>query len=59
MPGESHYNFGIFFKKKHKLKSALFHFKAAQKFFPPDSEMAGKINKQIDSIGKNPADHGD
>ena len=59
MPGESHYNFGIFFKKKHKLKSALFHFKAAQKFFPPDSEMAGKINKQIDSIGKHPADHGD
>ena len=55
IPGESHYNFGIFFKKKHKLKSALFHFKAAQDFFPPGSEMAGKINKEIDCIGKHPA----
>ena len=59
MPGESHYNFGIFFKKKHKLKSALFHFKAAQNFFPPDSEMAGKISEEIDSIGKHPAKDGD
>ncbi|MBW2631032.1 MAG: M48 family metalloprotease [Deltaproteobacteria bacterium] len=59
IPGKSHYNFGIFFKKKHKLKSALFHFKAAQNFFPPGSEMAGKISEEIDSIDKHPANHGD
>ena len=59
IPGESHYNFGIFFKKKHKLKSALFHFKAAQAFFPPGSEMAGKLNKEIDCIGKHPAKNRD
>ncbi|MBW2649110.1 MAG: M48 family metalloprotease, partial [Deltaproteobacteria bacterium] len=54
MLGESHYNFGIFFKKKQRIESALFHFKAAQTFFPPGSEMAGKINEEIDSIGKHP-----
>ncbi|MBW2545128.1 MAG: M48 family metalloprotease [Deltaproteobacteria bacterium] len=60
MPGESHYHFGIFFKKKHRFKSALFHFKAAQAFFPPDSEMAGKIRKEIPtSRDKHPANHGD
>ncbi|MEA1971474.1 MAG: M48 family metalloprotease [Thermodesulfobacteriota bacterium] len=59
IPGKSHYNFGIFFRKKHKLKSALFHFKAAQDFFPPGSEMAGKISKEIDSINKHPAKDGD
>jgi predicted Zn-dependent protease len=52
--GESHYHFGIFFKKERKFKSALFHFKAAQSFFPPGSEMAGKIKEEIDSIEKNP-----
>ena len=50
MRGESHYHFGIFFKKEHKLKSALFHFKAAQTFFPPGTAMTGKIEKEIDSI---------
>ncbi len=55
MPGKSHYTFGVFFKKKHKQKSALFHFKAAQRFFPPDSEMASKITEEIESIGKDPA----
>jgi len=55
MPGKSHYTFGIFFKKKHKRKSALFHFKAAQRFFPPGSEMASKIRKEIESIGKHSA----
>jgi predicted Zn-dependent protease len=58
IPGESHYNFGIFFRKKHKLKSALFHFKAAQSFFPPDSEMAEKVSKEIDSINKPPSKEG-
>ncbi|HPQ44811.1 MAG TPA: M48 family metalloprotease [Syntrophales bacterium] len=54
MLGESHYNFGIFFKKKQRIKDALFHFKAAQELFPTDSEMAGKIKKEIDSINENP-----
>ena len=59
MRGKSHYNFGIFFKKKHRFKSALFHFKAAQSFFPPGSEMAGKIGKEIDSLDQHPANHGE
>lgn len=53
MQGESHYHFGIFFKKDHKFKSALFHLKAAQAFFQPGSEMAGKIKEEIDSIEKD------
>ncbi len=54
VPGQSHYNFGIFFKKEHKFKSALFHFRAAEKIFPPGSEMAGKIKEEIDYINKRP-----
>jgi len=56
MRGESHYHFGIFFKKEHKSKSALFHFNAAQPFFQPGSEMAAKIKEEIDSIEKDPTD---
>jgi len=48
--GESHYNFGIYFKKKKTLKSALFHFKAALKYFPKYSEKGMEIQKEIDSI---------
>lgn len=59
MSGKAHYHFGIFFKKKHRFKSALFHFKAAQSFFPPDSEMAAKIKKEIDSLDKHSANHGE
>ncbi|HOO91459.1 MAG TPA: M48 family metalloprotease, partial [Syntrophales bacterium] len=50
MKGESHYHFGVFFKKGRKLKSALFHFKAAYPLFPPGSDMAVKIREEIDSI---------
>jgi predicted Zn-dependent protease len=49
-PGDSHYNFGIYFKKKNKPKSALFHFKAALKYFPPDIDESNKIKKEINSI---------
>jgi len=59
MKGESHYHFGIFFKKEHKFKSALFHFKAAQALFPRHSEMAGKIKEEIDSIDNYPPDRRD
>lgn len=54
MKGESHYHFGVYFKKERKLKSALFHFKAAYPLFPPGSDMAMKIKDEIDSI-KNPS----
>ncbi|MDO9530046.1 MAG: M48 family metalloprotease [Syntrophales bacterium] len=48
--GDSHYNFGIYFKKKKTLKSALFHFKAALKYFPKYSEKGREIQKEIESI---------
>jgi beta-barrel assembly-enhancing protease len=51
-PGESHYNFGIFFKKKKKKDSALFHFRAALPYFPKDSERAQEIEKEISSLKK-------
>jgi len=50
--GESHYNFGIYFKKKKKIKSALFHFKAALKYFPKYSERGREIQKEMESINK-------
>ncbi len=48
--GYSHYNFGVYFKKEKKLKSALFHFKAALKYFPEYSEKSMEAQKEIDSI---------
>jgi beta-barrel assembly-enhancing protease len=51
-PGESHYNFGLFFKKKNKKDSALFHFKAALPYFPKDSERARDIEKEIKALKK-------
>ena len=48
--GESHYNFGIYFKKKKKMESALFHFKAALKYFPKDTERGREIQEEIESI---------
>lgn len=49
-PGESHYNFGIYFKKKNKPRSALFHFKAALNYFPPETERGKAIQKEINSL---------
>ncbi len=49
-PGDSHYNFGIYFKKKNKMDSALFHFKEALKYFPKYSEKSQEIEKEIKSI---------
>ena len=46
-PGDSHYNFGIYFKKKYKADSALFHFKEARKYFPADSPQAKEIADQM------------
>lgn len=47
--GESHYYFGLYFKKKNKPESADFHFKEALKYFPPDSPHAKDIEEQIKS----------
>ena len=49
--GDSHYNFGIYFKKKDKRSSALFHFKEALKHFPPDSAQAKDIANQMKPPG--------
>ncbi|MBA4422725.1 MAG: hypothetical protein C0390_06425 [Syntrophus sp. (in: bacteria)] len=49
-PGDSHYYFGLYFKKKEKAESALFHFKAAMKHFPPDADRSKEIAKAIESL---------
>jgi hypothetical protein len=51
-PGESHYYFGIFFKKKNKKDSALFHYRAALNLSPPDSERAREIRQEIENLQK-------
>ncbi len=50
--GESHYYFGIYFKKMKKKDSALFHYKEALRYFPPDSERAAVINQEIKDLKK-------
>lgn len=49
-PGSSHHNFGIYFKKKNKPDTALFHFKEALKYFTKYSEKYEEIEKEIKSI---------
>jgi beta-barrel assembly-enhancing protease len=49
-PGDSHYYFGLHFKKKGKTESALFHFKAATKYFSPDTSRLQEITRQIESL---------
>jgi len=55
-PGESHYHFGIFFKKKGKDESALFHFREALKHVPASTARAAELNREIESLqkGKKP-----
>jgi predicted Zn-dependent protease len=48
--GDSHYYFGLYFKKKGKVESALFHFKAALKEFSQNQPKAKEIKKEIDSL---------
>jgi beta-barrel assembly-enhancing protease len=48
--GDSHYYFGLYFQKKGKADSALFHFKAAMKHLPQDAARAQKITKEIESL---------
>jgi predicted Zn-dependent protease len=49
-PGESHYYFGLYFKKKGKKESALFHLKAAQKEYPSAASRSEEIAKEIESL---------
>ena len=49
---ESHYHFGIFFKKKKKIDSAIFHFKAALQEAPPESPRAKAIEDEIVALRK-------
>lgn len=49
-PGDSHYYFGLYFKKKGKPESALFHFDKAAKLFPASSTRAREIAKEIESL---------
>ncbi len=51
--GESHYNFGLYFKKLNKKDTALFHFKKALDFFPAGSERANTIDKEIYDLVNN------
>jgi tetratricopeptide (TPR) repeat protein len=51
-PGESHYYFGVFFKKKNKKDSALFHYRAALSLFPADSERNREIRQEIENLQK-------
>jgi predicted Zn-dependent protease len=48
--GDSHYYFGLYFKKKGKVESALFHFKAALKEFSQNHPRAKEIQKEIELL---------
>ena len=48
--GDSHYYFGLYFKKKGKTESALFHFKAALKEYSQIHPKTKEIQKEIDSL---------
>lgn len=50
--GESHYYFGLHFKKENKKESALFHFREALNYFSKDSERHAAINKEIKELEK-------
>lgn len=53
--GESHYNFGVYFKQKNKRDSALFHFREALHFFSSGSDREMEIQKEIESLTKKPS----
>ncbi|MFZ1037772.1 MAG: M48 family metalloprotease [Smithella sp.] len=48
--GESHYYFGLHFKKDKKKESALFHFREALNYFPMDSQRSIAINQAIKEL---------
>ena len=52
--GESHYYFGLYFKKAKKKESSLFHFKEALKYYPQGSERTEAINMAIKELESPP-----
>lgn len=48
--GDSHYYFGLHFKKKQKEDSALFHFQKALEYFPGESPKASSIQNAITEL---------
>ncbi|MDD5232561.1 MAG: M48 family metalloprotease [Syntrophales bacterium] len=50
-PGESHYHFGLYFKKKSKSESALFHFREALKH-PSSPGRTAELDREIESLQK-------
>ncbi|MBI4633881.1 MAG: M48 family metalloprotease [Deltaproteobacteria bacterium] len=48
--GDSHYYFGLSFKKGNKRESALFHFNEALKYYPQGSPRAQEIEKEIKTL---------
>ncbi len=52
--GESHYYFGLHFKKSNKKESALFHFKEALNYFSQGSQRASAINREISELKTEP-----
>jgi predicted Zn-dependent protease len=52
--GESHYFFGLHFKKARKKESSLYHFKEALKYYPQTSGRAEAINKEIKELTDSP-----
>jgi beta-barrel assembly-enhancing protease len=53
-PGNSHYYFGMYFKKQKKTDSALFHFKEALKYVPSQSDRYLEIEKEISTLSQAP-----
>lgn len=51
--GESHYYFGLYFKKAKKKESALFHFKEALNYFPQGSERTESIHQSIKELNSD------
>jgi len=45
--GDSHYYFGIYFKKQRKIETALFHFKEALKYYPMNNPRYQDIDREI------------
>ncbi|MCX7982791.1 MAG: M48 family metalloprotease [Syntrophales bacterium] len=50
--GASHYYFGLYFKKKNRLDSALYHFRAARENLPPEDGRIKDIEREIQDLGK-------
>ncbi|MDD4357856.1 MAG: M48 family metalloprotease [Smithellaceae bacterium] len=48
--GDSHYYFGLHFKKKQKEDSALFHFQKALEYFPGESTKASSIQNAMKDL---------